>query len=80
MPLPPDQEKQFNEAAQLARTEFEKHWKDWKVHDVAVWWEKWCRMGRTNHDRLGRILLEVTGVRRKPPALVKIRKVDESGK
>ena len=42
--------------AEKAREEFQAHWQDWNARDVAVWWAKWRVQGKTNHDRLGRIL------------------------
>lgn len=63
MALSPKQELQFDEEALKARAEFEHHWQQWTVRDVAKWWNKWCRGGGTNHDRLGRILMDVTKVR-----------------
>ena len=77
--LPPEVETRFEEGAALARAEFEAKWKieNWTAVDVAKWWFKWCRgivasngvdadgvyVHGTNHDRLGRILMEVTGVK-----------------
>lgn len=63
MALPPDEQKRLDHFAALARPEFEANWKHWNARDVAIWWSKWCRYGKTNHDRLGRILLEATGVK-----------------
>jgi hypothetical protein len=63
MPLPPHVASQLDEAARKARSEFEAHWQEWSVRDVAVWWRRWCVPGGTNRDRLGRILVEVTGVK-----------------
>ena len=60
MPLSAEQEKQFNDNARLARAELGKSWNDWKARDVAVWWDKWHT--KAGHVRLGRILMEVTGV------------------
>jgi len=62
MALPPEQERQFNYYAKLARIEFEKKWPDWDASDVARWWDKWVDSGKTNHDRLGRILIHCTGI------------------
>lgn len=62
MTLPPDDEKRMNDYAAKARVEFKEQWERWTVRDVAVWWEAWCRRDRTNHDRLGQILMEETGV------------------
>ena len=70
MPLPPDVRKRLEDQAVLARAEFEARWKDWKATDVAHWWDKWCRNGGTNHDRLGRILMDVTGVRKSRSTVV----------
>ncbi len=64
MALPPWQEQQFDESAEKARAEFEQGWQQWTARDVAIWWDKWCRNGQTNHDRLGKVLMDVTGVRR----------------
>ena len=64
MPLALDQERQFNRYGRMARAEFEKNWTRWDAADVARWWDKWCVDGKTHHDRLGRILLHCTGVRR----------------
>ena len=62
MPLDEKTKRRLDEAAAKARVEFEADWQQWTVRDVAVWWRKWCTMDGTNHDRLGRILVEVTGV------------------
>ncbi len=40
MPLPPEQERRFNDAARLARAEFEAKWKNWNAADVGLWIEK----------------------------------------
>jgi acyl-CoA reductase-like NAD-dependent aldehyde dehydrogenase len=61
--LPPELQRQFDEFAAKARVEFEANWKTWTALDVAKWWDRWCQFGKTNHDRLGRILMEVTGVK-----------------
>lgn len=63
MPLPRHLERQFDEFVAKAEAEFVQNWQKWTVRDVAIWWSKWCQRGRTNHDRLGRILVDVTGVR-----------------
>jgi hypothetical protein len=63
MALPPDVERRLDEEAALARAEFEQHWQTWTVVDVAEWWDRWCQMDGTNHDRLGKILVNVTGVK-----------------
>jgi hypothetical protein len=74
-PLPPEDERRLEEDKDLARADFEARWKreNWTAIDVATWWSKWCRrtvlfrgthVNGTNHDRLGRILMEVTGVKR----------------
>lgn len=63
MALNPKDEERLEDGARRARVEFEAHWKEWGVRDVARWWNKWCRYEGTNHDRLGRILIEVTGVK-----------------
>ena len=55
--------KRLDDAAKSARVDFESNWDHWSARDVAVWWNKWCTMDGTNHDRLGRILMDVTGVR-----------------
>jgi acyl-CoA reductase-like NAD-dependent aldehyde dehydrogenase len=63
MPLPPHLAQQYDEYAAKAEAEFTDNWQKWTARDVAVWWWKWCQIGRTHHDRLGRILVRVTGVR-----------------
>jgi hypothetical protein len=75
MALKPNDEKRLASGAAHARSDFEANWQRWTTtREVAEWWNKWCRRevlseGRlldgTNHDRLGRILMEVTGVRPK---------------
>jgi len=67
MAIPSELESQFDEQAALARREFEANWQNWTVRDVAIWWSKWCQFGKTNHDRLGRILLEVVLPRKRFP-------------
>ena len=49
-----------DEAGEEAHTECAKHWEQWTARDVAVWWVRW--FPHTNHDRLGRILMDVTGM------------------
>jgi hypothetical protein len=61
MPLPPDVKRRLDHHAALAREEFVANWKNWSVNDVADWWMRWCQFGKTNHDRLGHILTDVTG-------------------
>jgi hypothetical protein len=63
-PLDPQIERRMNEHAREARAEFEANWQNWTVKDVALWWRKWCTMEGTNHDRLGKILMEATGVKK----------------
>lgn len=78
MALPPEDKQRFERGAAHARADFEANWQRWTTaREVAEWWSKWCRReviseGRildgTNHDRLGKILLEATGVKPKPSA------------
>ena len=81
MPLPPEIEQRFENGATHARVDFEENWHTWSVRDVAEWWRRWCRRdviwrgqmyNGTNHDRLGKILMDVTGVKTKPNAGVEI--------
>ena len=72
MALSSDDQRRLDDGADHAKADFERNWRTWHTaRDVAEWWSKWCRRevishGRifngTNHDRLGRILVEVTGV------------------
>jgi len=43
-------------AAREAHAELERHLEDWRVRDVALWWQRWYM--RAGHKRLGRVLLE----------------------
>lgn len=54
MALTPEQEQRFDEAAELARVEFEAHWKDWNARDVCQWVDRWSE--RAAYDRLCRIM------------------------
>ena len=66
MAIPPEVKARMEAKAAEARVEFEAHWKERSVRDVADWWLRWCVYGTgTGHDYLGRILIEVTGA--KPP-------------
>ena len=73
MALRPDFEQRLDSYAEQAREEFEANWKEWTGRDVADLWVKWCDFGKTNHDRLGRILWEVTGAKPKPKKFGTIR-------
>ncbi len=63
MALDEETKNRLDEFARKARLEFEANWQNWTAKDVAQWWYRWCQLGRTNHDRLGRILIDVTGVK-----------------
>ncbi len=49
-------------SARSARQELEQSWEKWSVRAVAEWWHRWYPSA--GHKRLGRILIDVTGVRR----------------
>jgi hypothetical protein len=72
--LPPEDKERMDEFAVLARAELVANWKNWSVINVAEWWQRWCRFGKTNHDRLGRILLDVTGVSRRGKLIKRLPK------
>jgi hypothetical protein len=68
MALPPEDEKRLNAGAAHARVELEENWQRWTVPELAAWWSKWCHrdvilksgiLPGTNHDRLGRMLIDV---------------------
>lgn len=63
MALSEEDRKRLDEKAKLARAEFASNWERWTAGDVALWWHRWCTMDGTNHDRLGRILMDETGAR-----------------
>ena len=63
MALGPEDQRRLDDGARRARVEFESGWNEWTARDVAAWWDKWCTNGGTNHDRLGWILMHVTGAR-----------------
>lgn len=46
-------------AAQSARLELEANWRQWSAVAVGDWWRRW--FGKAGHNRLGRVLMEVTG-------------------
>lgn len=75
MALDPETEQRLNHFAEEARAEFVEKWKrdNWGVREVAEWWAKWgSEFGKkTNPDRLGRILMEETGVKPRKAKLVK---------
>jgi hypothetical protein len=60
MALPEDVRRRLDEQAELARKDFEANWKNWTVQDLGNWWRRWCHHSGTNHDRLGRILMDAT--------------------
>lgn len=63
MPLDRRTDERLAKFAAKARIEFEDNWQKWSVREVAEWWDRWCRFGLTSHDWLGKILMDVTGVR-----------------
>ena len=56
MPLPPEQERRFNEAAEKARIEFAENWKNWSAEDLCRWVNRWYYPAA--YDRLCRIMRE----------------------
>jgi hypothetical protein len=64
MALPAEDKNRQDYYAKLARVDFEKTYTRWdSAADVARWWDKWCVYDKTNHDRLGWMLMHHTGVR-----------------
>lgn len=55
------QSDEMDRAAQRARIELEQHWKNWNVYSLAKWWDEWYP--KAGHNRLARLLLDVTGVK-----------------
>ena len=63
MALDAETKRRLNDYAMLARADFEKKWTRMDAPAVARWWNEWCTNDKTNHDRLGWILMHHTGVR-----------------
>ncbi len=59
MALPPDKERQLNEAAEKARAEFRANWQNWSILDLAQWLERW--RWTAAYDRLCKVIIEETG-------------------
>jgi hypothetical protein len=59
-PQPKMDEAAYDDAA----PELEQNWKSWNVQQLAMWWLRWYP--RAGHRRLGRMLMEITGVKPSP--------------
>jgi hypothetical protein len=68
---------EMDDAAKRVRPELEQNWRTWTIRDLAVWWER--NFWPVGHKRLGRMLIEITGVKQSSGVPISDEELKELG-